>query len=286
MLRVIKDYLYSFIGFILAIATLLGFFDRFYPNLSNDAGFAVIFICILFTWVAFDSLIIKIKWGRDRKYGETLCNVTNGFSEIHKLVRERKYDIPSIVRACELLCTELATAFTVITGTKCNVAIKVLEEDKDENGVQKLKAITFSRSHDTSRNPKVNEIKHWVDRNTDFYTILEKIDQPKGCYFFANSLSLRVGYLNTSFPVYGHADPEENIFLRYWRWPLPYKSTIVVPICPCDEPSKKMLLGFLCVDSVNAGSFKKHYDVTLLNGVADGIYNLIKELSKPEDSSD
>lgn len=71
--------------------------------------------------------------------------------------------------------------------------------------------------------------------------------------------------------------PVHQDFLRVWRWPLPYRSAIVVPICP-GISAKRMpseLIGFLCVDSPRLGAFKKQFDTEVMIGVADGIYNVI-----------
>lgn len=280
MFRIIRDYLYSLIGIIIALATLETFVTTFFPKFSTDTLFAVSFIIVLFVWFFAENIFIKIKLGRRSKYAETITNITNGFSEIHKITRNKKIEISHAVHASERLCNEIAIAFTVITGTKCNVSIKLLE--KNENGNGRLKVIDFARNQDGSRNPKKNSVDHWIDANTDFASILDKIDHPKSSYFYCNTLPVRSGYQNTSFAVYSSSEQESNPFLSYWRWPLPYKSTIVVPICPCDEPSTDNLLGFLCVDSIKLGAFKKNYDIALLSGVADGIFNLMQEISELE----
>ena len=58
---------------------------------------------------------------------------------------------------------------------------------------------------------------------------------------------------------------------------MPYKSTLIVPIVPliANEQSLDAIRGFLCADSPNEGIFNKYYDVEIMKGVADGIYNQI-----------
>ncbi len=73
--------------------------------------------------------------------------------------------------------------------------------------------------------------------------------------------------------------------LRNWKWPLPYKSTIVVPICPIEENTLAGLVGFLCVDSTRNLAFKKDYDVELLLGIAEGIYNTVREMLSEQNKS-
>lgn len=279
MFRIFWDFIYSFIGLIASLVTLTFFVEKLSPTLSADGRLAVIFIGVLFLWFFLENIFLKIRWGRERKYAQTLALLSDGFSGLHKLYR-KDGDIQGTIRACEKLCTNLADTYSLITGTNCNVSIKILTWDEDD-GNTKLKALTFARSHDPKRNPKENPTKHWLDKNTDFLEIFNQIDTPSSQYFFSNSLPFRFGYQNTSFQVYG-GEPDNNVFLRLWRWKLPYKSTIVLPICPVDDQSSNALVGFICVDSPKLGAFKVDYDVPLLEGVADGLYNTIHDISMRE----
>ncbi len=69
-------------------------------------------------------------------------------------------------------------------------------------------------------------------------------------------------------------------FRRIFRWPLHYKSTIVVPIVPltADEQDTDALRGFLCIDSPSNMIFQHKYDVEILRGVSEGLYRKIDML--------
>ncbi len=270
MIRILKDYLYGFVGLTASIITIILFTNNLYPALSADGRVAVLFIGGLFIWFFFENVYLKIRWGRERRYAQTLVYIADGFSEIHNLYR-KNITVDNAVGALTHLCDNLAQTFTLITGTKCRASVKILT--REDNA---LKAITFCRNRDPINNPKNNTIKHWLDKNTDFLEVFDKIDAPGGAYFFSNLLPFRYGYQNTSFEVY-KGKPDNNLLLRYLRWTLPYRSTIVMPICPCSEQNQKMLVGFLCIDSAPILAFKADYDVPLLEGVADGIYNLIRD---------
>ena len=41
---------------------------------------------------------------------------------------------------------------------------------------------------------------------------------------------------------------------------------------------RENVIGFLCVDSPNLGAFRNNYDVELLLGCADGIFNTVKKI--------
>jgi hypothetical protein len=58
-------------------------------------------------------------------------------------------------------------------------------------------------------------------------------------------------------------------------------SEIVVPVTPMiafKQNRKSELLGFLCVDCSKKNVFNKRYDIPLIQGVADGIYDLLEKI--------
>lgn len=277
MFRIFREFIYSFLALAATIITIKLYINNIFPKLSGDAKFAVFFIGVLCIWFFLESMFLKVIWGRKIKYAETIDYIAGVFNEVHKMNRT-KPENKDILIGCGKLCSNLAQALSLITGCKCNVAIKILAKEEDDDGKNKLQTVTFCRSHDLYRNSDDNSEKHWLDKNTDFLEIFKKMKSTKEKHFLSNLLPFRYGYLNTSFDVYGE-QPDNNILFRYWRWPLPYKSTIVVPICPSDESTQSALRGFLCVDSPNIGAFKKNYDISLLRGVADGLFNVINKLN-------
>lgn len=67
----------------------------------------------------------------------------------------------------------------------------------------------------------------------------------------------------------------------YWksRWPLPYKSTVVVAIYPdISRPSlTDHIPGFLCIDCEKKNVFIEADDTYLLAGCANGLFNAVKK---------
>ena len=287
MLRLIFSYVYTLIALTAAIVTLLLYNKNLFGTLSEDGKLGVYFIGTFAFIFFFESIIYKIKVGRNSRYSESLTLLNKGFENIHKIARENNVTTDSIVASLENLCTQLAQAFTNITASRCSVCIKILSEGKAKNK-GKLKIETLCRDLYSKSDRSIVDIKeHLVEKNTDFLTILKDIDKPSGKYFISNQLPFRFDYQNSSFEFYNDCPDEGTflffkIFLRYWRWPLPYKSTIVVPICPgiSTERSKETLLGFLCVDSPRLFVFKKFFDIDIMNGVADGLYNVILKLKE------
>jgi hypothetical protein len=71
-----------------------------------------------------------------------------------------------------------------------------------------------------------------------------------------------------------------NWLIRQLSWPLQYRSTIVVPLLPlsANDQNEDALRGFLCIDSPRMVAFYEQYDVEILKGLADGLYNKIDKL--------
>ena len=72
------------------------------------------------------------------------------------------------------------------------------------------------------------------------------------------------------------------MILRFLRWPLKYRSTIVVPIRPPHNKPNDPIVGFFCVDSRTTGAFNVETDLPLIQCVSDNLYGLIKKLSESE----
>ncbi|NOX08156.1 MAG: hypothetical protein GXP22_01475 [Gammaproteobacteria bacterium] len=282
-----RSYLKSLVETILAIAGVIAFVNWYVtnqvPNLEESGVLAVLIIGVLLFYYLAAYLFLRVRWGRNKKYAETIKDMSNGFSAIHALNRRNlsttteKYAFTH--SAIIELCNNLAHTMNVITSARCHVSIKVLILDTDNLFNERYKATTFCRSTDSARgnNDKNENVKHWVEENTDFLAIFEEIENGAAPYFKENNIPFRYGYKNSSFAAYGQVEGS-GFFSRLFLWKPPYKSTMVVPICPYQASNKKELLGFVCVDSPKRFVFKEDYDLDLLRGVSDGLYNIIKEL--------
>lgn len=266
------------------MVTIFLFVNSYYRNVGSEGKIAIIFLGTFALYFLVVVLIYQIIWGRKVRYAEVLPHINLGFSYLHEEIRSDHPDLEKIATTCERICTQLTHAFSIISGTPCSISIKVLSQKKDiGKDNTKIKVLTLARDQQSaSFRGYPSHVDHWLDENTDFRILLEMISTPRGRYFFCNQLPFRKNYQNTSIAQYGGEPKAWNIpgwkhFVRHWRWPLPYKSTIVVPICPAlsNKRVQKNLIGYLCVDSPKLGAFKKQYDVDLMEGVADGLYNLV-----------
>lgn len=76
----------------------------------------------------------------------------------------------------------------------------------------------------------------------------------------------------------GLIKPQER--QKIWNTYISYQSEMVAPILLANKPFDSSFLGFLCVDCEIENAFSKDYDMPILKGVADGIYELITDFNE------
>lgn len=276
MLRTIGSYVSIAVGFPASLVTLYLFAKLCIPELSSEALVAVWGLIIFAMYFLVRSLYLQAVYQPSSKYGECLGILNDAFVEVHKLFRT-DFGHDSISTALVAVCDSTARALSLLSGSNCSVCIKMLFGQED-GGELRLRAITRARDRISGkrRTPEQEEPQHWLDLNSDFVQISSNMTNPNRRFYFCNRLPFLYNYHNTSFEKYGRPYDGSWIFgnwIRWWRWPLPYKSTLVVPIY--DVTNKDSLVGFLCADSPSMGAFRLKHNLDLVSGVADGIYNVL-----------
>ncbi len=238
------------------------------------------------------ALIAKDK--KNEMYKLAFKEINHAYLHIHKLNRT-KGSTKDYVTALSNFCTHIADTFKNITGDECCVCIKYtsfVNTENSKSGEQEIAVKTLCRDvrsfHD--RGNQDNGSVHLLKHNTDFEEVFKKITEQHNKCYFSNSLPKVHIYENTSFIKYGeeshkpfgqYTKPDE----RSKAWKLPYRSTIVAPICPdVDERKKgeenKYVQGFLCIDSKKEEIFDLITDVEIILGCAYGLYNIVTEFKK------
>ena len=178
---------------------------------------------------------------------------------------------------------EASEMFSLMTGTRVSACIKIVKAEL-ERGHYKFRVEDIARDPKSlTRNGRAAHgtgSKHWVESNSDFQTLFEHAGKPKGEYFLSGWLPGEWEYRNSSFAVHG-GEPARIKFpllreiFRDIAWPLPYKSTLVVPIRNMGPRPEDIgpLVGFFCIDSRARHAFSSRYDVPALE--------LLAELAQP-----
>jgi hypothetical protein len=282
MLRSFYNFAVACLVIFSAIATLI-LFERDYFNRVDTQGIVgLLFIGFFAVFFFFYCAYLITRWGRNIRYGHVLSCLNQGFSHVHAAMRNPNPTPETIMKSVGKLCDSLATAFSVVTGTPCAIAVKLLSSKAGGDPGVRIRVVTMCRNSESEAQRDYPGDYHWLQDNTAFVSILENLSSARGRFFFSNRLPWYDGYRNTSFQAVGGAPQVANIpvwreWMRYWKWKLPYKSTVVAPICPGINTERKVdnLIGFLCVDSPRMGVFRERFDTEVMGGVADGIFNAV-----------
>lgn len=251
-------------------------------KLHEQGRLGIFFIGIFAIFFFIQNAYLKIIWRRKKRYAKAFSLINVGFAELHELERIKDPNADRKIHTLEKMLDSIVQTFQQITSHECSACIKVMTQ---EDSGKRPEVVTISRDsaskHKRPTHPK-DEISHYVDMNTDFSVICEEIADPLKRYFFCNNLPWFDGYLNTRFsskreiPFRNY--PLLGFIMKLSTWPLQYRSTIVVPILPgYFQTNSPQLAGFLCVDSKSLYAFDKAYDIHILQGISDGMYNVILE---------
>lgn len=276
----LQHYLGTFLGAITTLGTLFWFYYQSFEDMDDTSLLAVGVISIFAVYFFSYTVVAKSKWAREARYSHAIPYLNKGFREIHSLSR-RDGDISKeqVVSAFSKLCNHVASAFTTIIGSRCYVCIKILAS----SGEEPVYATLCRDDNCPSKRLRADEkaadgsVKHSLEKNTAFKEAVHTIREPVDVGFISNILPFHDHYDNSSFDLY---EQKRHIGLhplkRYRKWPLPYRSTMVVAIHPIQKGKVgSEIIGFLCIDSPKMWAFRRKYDMQIASGVAEGIYNTL-----------
>lgn len=246
---------------------------------SAEGKLAIIVLAAFVVALFIFAVRQEYAYSRKARYAESLRYLGHAFARLQSLACE-KSDISHIKSGCEAACNDLSAALTLISATHCSVCIKALKNADATAADTHLEVVTLCRDTNSEvRETSTGGHVHFADQNTDFTHIHERLGTPTG-HFLSNFLPSIPGYQNSSFASYGRPAqinwPIIGTIFRDATWPLPYKSTVVVPISTVrTEPKYGKLVGYLCVDSRSRGAFRRRYDVEVLFAVAGCLYDVL-----------
>ncbi len=285
MKKSIGDYLVLILSIICNVLSIIVFVGNY--GLYNGNKRIVIFLGVTTLFYFTFNIYLLLKYRKRSRYINIFEELNIGFSIMHSMERDDFENSNNVYDNFQRFCTSISNAFSKINGHHCGVCIKILKRGYGKNA--RPQVLTYCRDEKSALTRPVGNCErseHWLDKNSDFDFIYNnsgsnsKTDQ---LYFFANFLPWKYNYNNTrldkEWPPF-KSIKGLNIIIRQLLWPLTYRSTIVVPIFPlfANEKAQEKLGGFLCIDSPKNIAFDKKYDIEILKGLADGIYNKIRKL--------
>jgi len=196
----------------------------------------------------------------------------------------------------------IANSFSIITGTTCRTCIKELRQVGGSIYVK-----TVLRDSLSGRK-KVPDDSVRIEENSDFDYLLKN---PHESFFFCNHIPYlwSIGqYKNSSLKLEWPISKSTTLSALWLRWPhipfgaswpLPYKSTLIVPIryMSISPPGNEVKIGsqerqndphyfgFLCIDSSKPNVFKIREDFHICAAFADILYLFFSHLGQIEEAA-
>lgn len=229
---------------------------------------AVIFIIFIFLIGYFYT-----KHNKDKRYlkGEQLAREFQGKMRHQTIKGEGGLkSLGEMTLQMSEWCSDIAEVFTTIGKKKIGVCVKYLNGENENPYVKTL--CRDRKSKNDGRSDK-NNGKDLISLNSDFSCLFEMVakgEKMAQSYYCANCLPYKFQYVNT------HIDTERLsgcFLLRWCRWSLPYKSTIVVPIISVDG---RTVYAFLCIDSPSWFAFNAQHDVGILQSLALSMTDMMR----------
>lgn len=197
-------------------------------------------------------------------YGDILIKLKDTFAKTHYYRKTSGHRDEEFMITMLAFCNDLKEIFEILTKSKCSVSIKVPLNDTKvaiTTVLGNLTRDTVNRSRDTQQYLRIN---HTLVDNTAFIKCFNSVTKNSPVkYYLNNHVNKTQDYDNTS------KDCHDGGLL-------PYNSELVVPIIPIINDNKLNFdcHGFICVDCVQENVFRGKYDVAILEGVADGLYDI------------
>lgn len=260
-------------------------FDKYWTVSSQDGRVGLVLLAVFAGVFLVCSVVQEFRYSRKTRYAESLPMIYTvlGSCSDGAVNAPTETNPAHITERVRDICNKLSDAFSIITGTRCAVCVKILEFGPDSIIENTSRPVTSTLCRDYVSNQKRayrDERPHWLDLNTDFDEMFKTIDRPGGGVFFENNLSSLFNYNNTSFETCG--GPPKDVRLLFARsiirrltWNLPYISTIGAVIFPMAPSRDDRLVGFLCVDSSSRNNFRKRYDIELLRSISGALYPIM-----------
>jgi hypothetical protein len=233
---------------------------------SMMMGVSIVLSCFFIAFLYQFGIRLYLRFvysDKESQYGEAILHLRDAFSAVHALRRKGGIDDQALSVILLVFCSNLKTIFDKKTSHFCNVSIKVSTKDNITKGgsVVNISRNVEAQDRDTE---KYQKTRHTILGNTAFQHVLIKILANENKLFYINNdIKQAKDYLNTSKSVYKNG--------------LPYSSELVYPIVPHYENGQVRhdeCLGFICIDCDTANVFDEIYDVGIVSGVADGLYDI------------
>ena len=256
------------------ISSILGLILSIIGLFKTDGS--LIFVILSLTLIIFIFLSWYFIWhyGKVKKYldcEDSIRKIHNSLICDYQKIKQQ--DLNGIIIDLSNICTAISDAFEIVKNTKIGVCIKYVNGEYNNPYVKTL----CRDSHSYNQRKELDELEDedYIMQNTDFAHIFKLIGQRvkhNKLFYCQNRLANKHQYNNTHLRDIELPSGLFDYYNRRRKWPLPYKSTVVVPFL---SSNGSHLDGFLCIDSSNSDCFIEGMDVAILQQIALFMQELI-----------
>lgn len=274
----------SWVEYSHAIYVLLVIFGLYFQGIQEASEYktrAVLIALLLYFVVLLLFLGYFVhSYARKARYAEAMRCVHDAVHELRNTtaylkqckLKDLSYEYAAFTKHLQGTLDAMSTAFTLVTGTKCRAAVKIMGGQNDQG----LHVKTLCRDSNSEKHCKCKDDiegqEHLISQNTDYNMIMHNGRN----YFLHNSLNDDPNYLNSS--------------KQHYKGKLPYAASIVLPIRlvklvsegTIKKPRQKVI-GFLAIDSSSRKTFTEKYDVQMGATIADAMYPVLDLWSRVHD---
>lgn len=251
----------SIVGVLAVPVWAVGLFAKSYVPAITAA-----YVCL--TGATFVVLAIVLQYhltksrqqsARARRLGAAQSTIAQAFGNLSQAAIHGAADGEgeSVRRQGDWAAQRLAEAFSSITVAPCRVTVKQIFRPAGE---QRVAVKDLFRSHPAQHRPP--EHVDWVDENTDFEEVMAKGAEYWLCDDIIPEFERR--YRNS------HVTHEQAR-----AGDVPYRSVLVVRIASPGQGADPELAGFICLDSLQPGIFRKNFDVSTVKSLAHALYSIL-----------
>ncbi len=209
--------------------------------------------------------------------------------------KPKKDSKDSIIEDIDVLLNSMAVIYSKLKNAKCCFTAKIIRSDAEEIfTLSRSKGQEFSKREKRESYIGSNKFDLFIEGNSDLKAIYGSQSHEKELkylVFFDNDLVIREGFKHSGLNNYqdkiNELEEEKRKLQKYEKWPLPYRSTIVVPLGLMSKktdgngvikhesdvkPYERVIYGTLCVDCEKPNVFDKKLDTAILQSLAELIY--------------
>lgn len=284
-------FLTEIINWVLTLSTFVVFFVSDFNKINEKSSvWGKYSIALLALSLIAGSVLWWMKELRMRKkllYVKSIPELTVIISKFNA-----KFTSDNPISSLKQLTNDLGDFYMKLKGIDCCITVKLMGADRL---ITKARCERFAKERSKKNredNIKAGEtMETFISKNSDLEVIFQLFQKlkAKDIYFFSNDLVKHQGYKNSSIPdsYYNRVNVSRNIFRSFVQdehWPLPYKSTVVVPIANMHaESDGDQLTGVLCLDSPKKNVFDKDLDLHILQHVSESLFvRISQEMNKTD----